>query len=176
MKRYILIFLMLILSAVCGTFLLISCAIPHSPNDYIRIHIRANSDSEDDQSVKLAVRDAVVQYLAPYAAQVKDKAEMWALLERKKEEIEEVADATLISCGYAYRSKVYMRQEAFPERTYGDLTLKEGIYDAVIVELGAAEGQNWWCVAFPPLCFIASEETGREEVVYRSWIAEKLGK
>ncbi len=176
MKRYILIFLMLIVFAVCGTLLLISCSAPKAQNDYIRIHIRANSDSSDDQSVKLAVRDAVVQDLTPYASQAVSKEENWSQLSRKEEEIRTVADATLVSCGYDYRSQVSLRQEAFPERTYGDLTLQAGIYDAVIVELGAAEGQNWWCVAFPPLCFIAAEETGKEEIEYRSWIAELFRK
>ena len=177
MKRYILIFLMLIIFAVLGTLLLISCT-PRAtdPTDYIRIHVRANSDSTADQTVKLAVRDAIVQYLAPHAARVKSKAEMWQLLQGKSEEIKQVADATLYSCGYNYTGRVTLRKECFPTRTYGDLTLEEGLYDALIVELGTGTGANWWCVAYPPLCFIASEETGSEEVIYRSWIAELFKK
>lgn len=176
MKRYILIFLMLIVFAVSATLLLISCSKPKESADYIRIHVRANSDSEEDQSVKLAVRDAIVQYLAPLSVGVKDKQTMWELLESKTQDIAQTANDTLLSCGYAYGSRVKLGRERFPTKTYGDLTLKEGEYDAVIVELGAGEGKNWWCVAYPPLCFIAAEETGKEEVEYRSWIARLFEK
>ena len=168
---------MLIVFAVLGTLLLISCTPQEvDPSDYIRIHVRANSDSAADQTVKLAVRDAVVQYLAPLAARVKSRDEMWRLLQNKTEEIKKVADDTLYSCGYGYSGRVSLRRESFPTRTYGSLILEEGSYDAVIVELGAGTGANWWCVAYPPLCFIAAEETGSEEVIYRSWLAELFNK
>ena len=172
MKRYILIFLMLIVFAVSATLLLLSCAPKQTNEDYIRIHVRANSDSNEDQSVKLAVRDSIVQYIAPLAIDVESKQEMWRILNDKKEGIQKIANDTLVSCGYDYGCRVRLGREAFPTRTYGDLTLEEGTNDAVIVELGTGEGKNWWCVAYPPLCFIASEETGKEEVEYRSWIAD----
>lgn len=173
MKRYILIFLMLIVFAVFGILLLISCSTQKTdPADYIRIHVRANSDSAEDQSVKLAVRDAIVQYIAPLAVGIKTKEKMWQILVNHRAEIERTANDTLLSCGYEYGSRVKLTSESFPTRSYGELTLEEGVYDAVIVELGKAEGKNWWCVAFPPLCFVASKETGKEEVEYRSWIAE----
>ncbi len=172
MKRYILIFLMLIVFAVSGTLLLISCSPRDCASDYIRIHVRANSDDESDQTVKLAVRDAIVQYFAPLSAGVKSKSEMWKLLKSKKQEIAKTANDTLLSCGYDYGCRVKLGRERFPTKSYGDLTLQEGEYDAVIVELGAGKGKNWWCVAYPPLCFVAAEQTGKEEVEYRSWIAE----
>lgn len=173
MKRYILILLMLLVFAFSASILLFSCGkSAPDPEDYIRIHVRANSDSAEDQTVKLAVRDAIVQYLAPLSVGIKDKAAMWTLLQGKREEIERRADDVLVSCGYPYRSRVTLGAEAFPTKNYGDLTLEAGIYDAVIVALGTGEGQNWWCVAFPPLCFIAAEETGKEEIEYRSWLAE----
>ena len=176
MKRYILIFLMLIVFAVSATLLLISCAPRTDASDYIRIHIRANSDESEDQTVKLAVRDAIVQYLAPLSAGIDSKSEMWRLLEGKKNEIRKTANDTLLSCGYNYGCRVKLGKETFPTKRYGDLTLEEGEYDAVIVELGSGKGKNWWCVAYPPLCFIAAEETGEEEVEYRSWIAELFRK
>ena len=163
---------MLIVFAVSATLLLISCAPVQSKNDYIRIHVRANSDSDEDQSVKLAVRDVIVQYVSPLAVGIESREEMWALLKSKKNEIKKRAEDTLISCGYDYGCRVTLGRETFPTRSYGDLTLEEGEYDAVIVELGSGEGKNWWCVAYPPLCFIAAEETGKEEVEYRSWIAD----
>ena len=176
MKRYILIFAMLIIFAVLGTLLLISCAPSPSNHDYIRIHVRANSDSTEDQTVKLAVRDVIVQYISPLAVGVESKEEMWNLLSAKQEEIKKRADDTLVSCGYDYGCRVKLGRESFPTRTYGDLTLDEGEYDAIVVELGTGEGKNWWCVAYPPLCFIAGKETGKEEVEYRSWIADLFRK
>jgi len=176
MKRYILIFLLLIVSAVSATLLLISCAPKPKNTDYIRIHVRANSDSDDDQSVKLAVRDAIVQYIAPLAIGIETKEEMWQMLGTRKEELRKCANDTLLSCGYDYGCRVRLTEERFPTRTYGELTLEEGEYDAVIVELGSGEGKNWWCVAYPPLCFIAAQETGKEEVEYRSWIARLFQK
>ena len=167
---------MLIVFAVFGTLLLISCSAKQDKNEYIRIHVRANSDSSEDQSVKLAVRDAIVQYLAPLSVGVKSKVEMWKILSSKRAEIEKTANDTLVSCGYDYGSHVTLGRESFPTRSYGDLTLEAGEYDAVIVNLGTGEGKNWWCVAYPPLCFIAAEETGKEEIEYRSWIAEILRK
>ena len=176
MKRYIFIFLMLIVFAVSATLLLISCSPVKKNADYIRIHIRANSDSAEDQSVKLAVRDVIVQCISPLAIDVDSKEEMWTLLKSKKGEIQQRAEDTLVSCGYDYGCRVRFGRESFPTRTYGDLTLEEGEYDAVIVELGTGEGKNWWCVAYPPLCFIAAEETGKEEIEYRSWIADLFRK
>ena len=167
---------MLILFAVAGTMLLISCAPKSNPEEYIRIHVRANSDSDEDQRVKLAVRDAIVQYLAPLSVGIKDKGEMWRLLQNKKDEIRKTANDTLLSCGYTYGSSVKLGRETFPTKSYGDLTLEEGEYDAIIVELGTGEGKNWWCVAFPPMCFIAAEETGKEEVEYRSWVLDLFRK
>ena len=176
MKRYILIFLCLILFAAVGTLLLTSCAPAPDREKYIRIHIRANSDSEEDQTIRLAVRDSLVHYLAPLALTAKTKEEMWELMKNRKSEIEKIADDTLLGCGYSYTARVKLGKEAFPTRSYGDLTLEKGTYDAVVVELGTGKGKNWWCVAFPPLCFVAAKETGTEEIRYRSWIAELFHK
>ena len=174
MKKYIFVFLMLIVFAVSATLLLISCSPRQENTDYIRIHVRANSDSSEDQSVKLAVRDSIVQYISPLSIGIESKEEMWTLLESKKEEIQKCANDTLLSCGYNYGCHIKLGRESFPKRSYGDLTLEEGEYDAVIIELGSGKGKNWWCVAYPPLCFIAAKETSKEEVEYRSWIAELL--
>ena len=172
MKRYIFIFICLILFAAFGTLLLTSCSKETARPDYVRIHIRADSNAEEDQNVKLAVRDSVVQYLTPLALSVKDKEGMLKMINERKREIKKVADDSLSSCGFSYEANVRVAREPFPTRTYGDLTLQNGVYDAVIIELGSGEGNNWWCVAFPPLCFLASKETGKEEVRYRSWLAK----
>ena len=138
--------------------------------EYLRIHIRANSDSAADQSVKYEIKDKVVDYLTPRLKSVTTKEQAISLLEEEKINVNRLIDGVLVKNGFDYTSKIYIRNEKFPTRVYDDLVLEEGFYDAVIVELGKAEGDNWWCVVYPPLCF-----TG-EKVVYKSIIAELFEK
>ena len=146
------------------------------PQDYLRLHIRANSDTPAEQQVKLAVRDAVVAYIMPLAATVDSKGQMQALLADRLPQIEAVANEVLRQNGYSYTANAYFSHEEFPTRTYDDLTLPSGDYDALIVQLGSGQGANWWCVAFPPLCFVAAEDTEGDEIEYRSAIAEWFAK
>lgn len=135
--------------------------------EYLRIHIRANSNSECDQSIKYKIRDEIVPYLTPYLADCQSKNEAADVISSLKKDMEKKIDGILRDNGYGYSSSVKIRNEKFPTRVYGDTTLGSGYYDAVIVELGKAEGDNWWCVVYPPLCF-----TSGENVKYRSKIAE----
>ena len=84
-----------------------------------------------------------------------------------QDEINEIINEVLESNGLAYTGKMVVRKELFPTRVYEDFTLEEGFYDAVIIELGKAEGDNWWCVVYPPLCFQSTEK-----LTYKSKIAE----
>lgn len=160
-----------LLLAIATAVLLASCA-QNSAQGYLRLHIRADSDSEIDQNVKLAVRDAVVAYLTPIAQQATDKEAMQEALSTRLSAIEQVANEVLRDAKMAYTSHAYLSHESFPKRTYGDLTLAKGDYDALVIELGSGQGANWWCVAFPPLCFVAYEESGDDSIQYRSAIAE----
>ena len=144
----------------------------NSAQGYLRLHIRAQSNEQVDQQIKLAVRDALVAYLAPIANQCDTKQAMQQALQGRLSDIERVADDVLAQGGFAYKAHAYLANERFPTRTYGDLTLAAGDYDALVVLLGSGEGDNWWCVAFPPLCFVAAEETDNDGVQYRSVIAE----
>ncbi len=167
---YILLLIPIVLSVIC----LVPCA--RDREQYIRLHIRANSNSELDQTVKLEVRDAVIEFLVPFARLAKDKEDMLMIMREKIEDIREEADRVLNEKGIAYNTEVYLDREDFPIKTYGDLTLEAGSYDALIINLGTGEGKNWWCVAFPPLCFIPAEDNGTDEVVYKSKIAEWFDK
>ena len=140
--------------------------------DYLRIHVRANSNEQIDQSVKYIVKDEVVKFITPYAAQCTDKQKAVELVKSILPEIEKVCDRTLKAHGFGYTSKADVRAEEFPTRVYGDLTLESGIYDALIIELGSGTGDNWWCVIYPPLCFTS----GTAEVKYRSAIMEIINK
>lgn len=137
-------------------------------DEYLRIHIRANSNESIDQNVKYQVKDCLIEYLTPYIANCKSKQQAELLLKEKEEYLENTVDNLLKSRGFSYQSNIVVRSELFPTRVYEDFTLEEGFYDAVIVELGKAEGDNWWCVVYPPLCFTGNESG----IVYKSKILE----
>lgn len=138
--------------------------------EYLRIHIRADSNSECDQAVKYQVKDAVVEYLTPFIAQVSSKAEAKEMLIDNLNGIEKSANAVLKSKGFSYVCKAKLVEEEFPTRVYDGFTLEQGIYDALILELGSAKGDNWWCVVYPPLCFTQGESGN--QYIYKSKIME----
>ena len=145
---------------------------PADANAYLRVHIRANSNSAEDQEVKYKVRDEVVSYLTPIVAECNTKAEAMEKIGANLEGAAKVADETLKKYGYTYGARASLRQEEFPTRVYQEATLEAGVYDALILELGTGTGDNWWCVVYPPLCFGGSTC----KVEYRSKIAEIIKK
>lgn len=167
MKKYCIVFVLLFI-------IILTAAVCARPEDstaaaYLRLHVRANSDSAADQAVKYEVKEAIVEYLTPVAASAESKEEAVAALEAALPGIERTANAVLAENGFAYLSRAEIRAEEFPTRVYDGVTLEAGVYDALIVELGSGKGANWWCVVYPPLCFAG--ETGAN-VQYRSRIWE----
>ncbi|MEG1499586.1 MAG: stage II sporulation protein R [Clostridia bacterium] len=144
-------------------------------NEYLRIHIRANSNEEIDQRVKYKVKDAVVSALIPVVAECETKKEAEIEMSLNFDLIENAANAVLFSNGFSYSCKAKLATEKFPTRAYGDLTLESGFYDALILELGTGTGDNWWCVVYPPLCFLSANPYG-DSVVYKSKILEIIRK
>ena len=116
-------------------------------HNIVRLHILANSDSEDDQSLKLMVRDALLEHSRNNFTQ---KAEVKSQLEIYKQ----IAQKVINENGYSYPVEVEYGNFSFPTKEYKNIRLPAGNYDAVRVKIGNAEGHNWWCVMFPPLCFI----------------------
>lgn len=147
----------LILLFIISLTVAVSLNNQNTSTEYLRIHIRANSNNAVDQNVKFKIKEEIVKYLTPYIAECNSKEEVIKLLNEKEYEMERLIDLTLINGGYKYKSNVAIRNEKFPTRVYEDLVLNEGYYDAVIVELGEAKGDNWWCVVYPPLCFTGNE-------------------
>lgn len=120
----------------------------------LRFHVRANSDSEEDQALKIAVKEDVVTFLKPLLSDCENVEESKEIIVAHMQDIYETAIHTIVEQGYDYTVKVYVTEEEFPAKTYGDLTFPEGEYQALRIDIGAAKGQNWWCVMYPPLCFI----------------------
>lgn len=127
-------------------------------NELIRLHIVANSDSAEDQAVKLQVRDAIVAYLQPAVQKFTDKEEAYRYIRENLQNLEETANKVLKDLGENITATVSLTEEEFDVRKYDTFTLPSGIYDAIRIEIGAAEGKNWWCVAFPSLCLPATTD------------------
>lgn len=172
MKKIVYILLVLIFVSTC--FLTAGCQNKVKTKDCVRIHVRANSNSESDQSVKMKVVEKVVEYLTPHLAKCQNRAEAKSEIEKCVLQIERVANAVLSENGKKYTAKATLRREKFPTRNYDGINFSGGFYDALIVELGTGKGDNWWCVAFPPLCFVP-EETSKN-FRYRSLIVELIRK
>jgi len=122
--------------------------------DVIRLHVLANSDSTADQQLKLKVRDAIITYLAPYLEQVSEKDVARSIVLTHQNQLLDVAKQVLIMNGADYPITLETGMYDFPIKSYGNLVLPAGKYEAVRVLIGQAEGKNWWCVLFPPLCFV----------------------
>ena len=147
-------YLLSFISVCVITLILIFCGNQDSQEEYFRIHIRANSNSVADQNVKYIVKDAVVDFLIPLLSEVETKDEAENVMRVNLDKIEEVADEVLLENGFTYKSYAYISFEEFPTREYDDLVLEEGFYDALILALGTGSGDNWWCVVYPPFCFL----------------------
>lgn len=120
----------------------------------IRFHVRANSDSYDDQQLKLKVRDAVVDYMEELLKESECVEQSEQIIAANIEEILRVAMEIVHKEGYEYDLSGYIVEEYFPLRTYGSVTLPPGEYKAFRIDIGSAQGKNWWCVLYPPLCFV----------------------
>lgn len=142
-----------------------------SNQDFLRIHIRANSNLEVDQNVKYAVKTAIVNYLTPFLAGAQTKQQALAIVKSQLDNINKVADNVLISNGFTYTCSATVCQEVFPTRYYDGVVLASGLYDALIINLGSGKGDNWWCVVYPPLCFVPSQND-TDGVVFKWKILE----
>ena len=120
----------------------------------LRFHVLANSDSEADQTLKLAVRDRVLQEYGDLLETCTSKEETLAALKNAQQEISETAEAEVLAQGYAYPVRVSLVREEFPFKKYGDLIFPAGVYDALRIEIGEAKGKNWWCVLYPQMCYV----------------------
>ena len=155
----------------------ISCVflVNDKEEDYLRLHIRANSNSEYDQNIKYDIKSVVVKALVPIAEGVDNKDDMMSVLEQNLAVLTQIVDNRLSELGLEYRSNIKVCSEEFPTRSYEELTLGAGVYDALIIELGTGKGDNWWCVAFPPLCFVTEDSEG-DDIEYKSVIKEWFNK
>jgi len=126
-------------------------------DQFVRLHVLANSDSEADQTVKMAVRDAVVEKTASLTAGCTDVRQALAVLESNAAQLAQTANGVLLEKGFDYGARVVIGQEYYPTREYEEVTLPAGVYRSARIILGDGEGKNWWCILFPPLCTDAAK-------------------
>ncbi len=153
---------------IAGIFIFL----PKSESKYLRVHIRANSQSLQDQQIKYEVKDLVCDYLTPLFLEVDKIEKAEEILKANLCNIERVVDAFLQSKGFTYSSKAKLNNEYFPTRCYGELVLDSGYYDALIIDLGEGQGENWWCVIYPPMCFADNTKN----IVYKSKLLQIINK
>lgn len=119
-----------------------------------RLHVIANSDSEEDQNLKYIVRDNLLKYMNEICKDCSSKQDAIEVAIAHKEDFKKIAEDTINAEGYNYEVDVEIGEFEFPTKNYGDISFPAGLYDALKVKIGSAEGHNWWCVMFPPLCFV----------------------
>lgn len=151
---FIVLFLLFIFIIVCANSY-VSAVSSNISSSVFRLHVIANSDSDEDQNLKYIVRDRVLDYMNSLVdTNISSKEETMRIVSENLENFKSIAQDTVYENGYDYEVNVEIGNFTFPTKTYGDIALPAGYYDALRVTIGSAEGKNWWCVMFPPLCFV----------------------
>ena len=153
-KRFLILLFLLILYITISAMSYTSAVCSNIADSVFRLHVIANSDSTEDQNLKYIVRDSIIKYVKEISNNAASKDEIIEISQNNLKEIEAIALQTIQEHGYNYTVKVSIGNFTFPSKQYGDITLPPGYYDALKIEIGEAKGQNWWCVMFPPLCFV----------------------
>ncbi len=151
---FVILFLFFIFIIVCANSY-VSAVSSNISSSVFRLHVIANSDSSDDQNLKLIVRDSVLNYMNSLVdTNISSKEKIMEIVSDNLENFKSIAQDTVYENGYDYDVNVEIGNFTFPTKAYGDIALPTGYYDALRVTIGDAKGKNWWCVMFPPLCFV----------------------
>lgn len=154
LKKILLISLFLIIYIIISAISYVSAVTTDISNSVFRLHVIANSDSAEDQNLKYIVRDKLINYMNSLTKDITSRDMAIQIASEHKNDFYEIAKKTIEENGYNYDVKINIGNSYFPTKYYGDISLPAGYYDSLKVEIGNASGQNWWCVMFPPLCFI----------------------
>ena len=153
-KKFILLIFLLSAFITVSAISYVSAVSQNISNSVFRLHVIANSDSDEDQNLKYIVRDNLINYMNKLTENITSKDEAIKLAKEHETDFYRIAKQTIEDNGYDYDVKVESGNSYFPTKYYGAISLPAGYYDALKVEIGNSAGQNWWCVMFPPLCFV----------------------
>ena len=154
LKRFLVLFLLLCAFILVSAISYVDAVSTNIANSVFRLHVIANSDSEIDQNLKLKVRDSLLEYMNSITEECNSKEEVISVARNHIADFQKIAEQVISDNGFNYIANVEVGVSDFPTKCYGDITLPAGTYDALRVQIGEAKGQNWWCVMFPPLCFV----------------------
>lgn len=149
----ILIILFSIYTFICA-YSYVNAVSENLSNSVFRLHVIANSDTQEDQDLKYIVRDKLIEYMNTLSQSCSSKEEVIKIAQDKLKNFKQIAENTIREQGFSYPVEVEIGNFEFPTKTYGDISFPAGYYDALRVKIGEAKGKNWWCVMFPPLCFV----------------------
>ena len=155
LKTFIILSILLILFFIVTAYSYATNISEGLSENIFRLHILANSDSEEDQNLKLKVRDAILEYMKTLTDDTSDKQAVIALSKKHLQDFEKIAEDVIHENDYNYSVNIEIGNFYFPTKYYGNISLPAGNYDALKIEIGKADGQNWWCSLFPPLCFVS---------------------
>ena len=167
LKTFIILSILLILFFIVTAYSYATSISQGLGENIFRLHILANSDSEEDQTLKLKVRDTILEYMKTLTNDMSDKQAVIELSKKHLQDFKEIAEDVIRENGYDYSVNLEIGNFYFPTKYYGNISLPAGNYDALKIQIGEAKGQNWWCSLFPPLCFVSIssgvvEEEGEE--------------
>ena len=148
--------ILIVFFTICSVLLFLGTLPVHGEaevyDSVVRLHVLANSDSEEDQALKRKVRDALLEKTAPLLSSCSSREEACAALEAHMDELKQIAEEVIRAEGYDYPVTILLGEEEYPEKNYDSICFPSGKYTSLRVCIGNAEGQNWWCCLFPPLC------------------------
>lgn len=154
LKRFLVLIILFSIYVFICAFSYVNAVSANISSSVFRLHVIANSDSAEDQNLKYLVRDALIDYMNSVSKNSNSKDEAISIAYQHKSDFYKIAKKVINDNGYDYNVNISIGNFAFPTKNYGDISLPAGYYDALKVEIGNANGQNWWCVMFPPLCFV----------------------
>lgn len=158
LKRFLIIFLLFIVYILLSVFSYSNAVSSDIADSVFRLHVIANSNSTEDQNLKYLVRDALIKYMNSICENISSKEDAINLAYENKDKFYNIAKKVIEDNGFNYDINIDIGNFSFPTKTYGDIALPAGFYDALKVEIGSSSGQNWWCVMFPSLCFVDMSE------------------
>lgn len=153
-KRTFIILILLCIFILISAISYVDAVSTDISNSVFRLHVIANSDTVEDQNLKYKVRDHILDYMNSISQDCSSKSEVIQLAKEHQEDFYDIAKQVIVENGYDYDVKINIGNFDFPTKYYGDISFPAGSYDALRIEIGNAVGQNWWCVMFPPLCFV----------------------
>lgn len=154
LSKFFIIFLLLAIFILLSANSYVNAVSSNIADGVFRLHVIANSNSVEDQNLKYKVRDALLDYMNSICSDVSSKEDAMNIASEHLEDFKAIAENVIYENNYTYPVSVEIGKYDFPTKNYGDVSIPAGIYDALRVKIGKASGKNWWCVMFPPLCFV----------------------